>query len=241
MQNLYSQNPEWISYSSGKIIRATAIEGDSIWVGTNGGLVKLNKLTGETIFYNKSNSGLPDNDVISIAIDESGNKWIGTYGGLAKYDGTNWEVYKTSNSGLPGNDVRSIAIDESGNKWIGTIGGGLAVFNEGGVVSVEDKKQTILPQNFLLSQNYPNPFNPTTSIEYSIPNVETLRATSQMQNVSLKVFDILGREVAELVNEQKSAGRYKVNFNACNLSSGIYLYQLKSGNHVSSMKMLLIK
>ena len=199
MQNLYSQNPEWISYSSGKIIRATAIEGDSIWVGTNGGLVKLNKLTGETIFYNKSNSGLPDNDVISIA------------------------------------------IDESGNKWIGTIGGGLAVFNEGGVVSVEDKKQTILPQNFLLSQNYPNPFNPTTSIEYSIPNVETLRATSQMQNVSLKVFDILGREVAELVNEQKSAGRYKVNFNACNLSSGIYLYQLKSGNHVSSMKMLLIK
>ncbi|MBZ0183650.1 MAG: T9SS type A sorting domain-containing protein [Melioribacteraceae bacterium] len=106
-------------------------------------------------------------------------------------------------------------------------------------VGVANEKN--IPLQFSLSQNYPNPFNPSTIIEYAIPNVETLHAKSQMQNVTLKVFDILGREVAELVNEQKSAGRYKVNFNASNLASGVYMYQLKSGNHVSSKKMLLIK
>ena len=89
-----------------------------------------------------------------------------------------------------------------------------------------------IPLQFSLSQNYPNPFNPTTSIEYSVPSNEY---------VSLKVFDILGREVAALVNERQSAGRYKINFNASSLSSGIYLYQLKSGNHVLSMKMMLVK
>ncbi|MBZ0183713.1 MAG: T9SS type A sorting domain-containing protein [Melioribacteraceae bacterium] len=109
--------------------------------------------------------------------------------------------------------------------------------NSNFVLSVEE----IIPSQFSLSQNYPNPFNPSTIIEYSIPNVETSLATSQMQNVTLKVYDILGREVAVLVNEQQSAGKYRVNFNASNLSSGIYLYQLKSGNHVSSKKMLLIK
>ncbi len=79
--------------------------------------------------YNTSNSGLPDNWVYSIAIDDSGNKWIGTSGGgLARFDGTNWTVYNTSNSGLSSNHIYSIAIDSSGNKWIGT-NGGLARFD----------------------------------------------------------------------------------------------------------------
>jgi len=108
-------------------------------------------------------------------------------------------------------------------------------------IPVGVEKENNIPLQFSLSQNYPNPFNPTTNIEYSIPNVETLRATSQMQNVTLKVYDILGREVAVLVNEQQSAGKYRVNFNASNLASGVYMYQLKSGNHVSSKKMLLLK
>ncbi|MAT59711.1 MAG: peptidase S8 [Ignavibacteriae bacterium] len=107
-------------------------------------------------------------------------------------------------------------------------------------VSVK-RENNNLPMEFSLSQNYPNPFNPTTSIEYTIPNVETLRATSQMQNVSLKVFDILGREVKVLVNEQQSAGKYRVNFNASDLSSGVYIYQLKSGSNISAKKMMLIK
>ncbi len=64
--------------------------------------------------------------------------------GLAKFDGTNWTVYNNSNSGLPDNVVVSIAIDGSGNKWIGTYDGGLAVYKEGGVVSVQDNKKDIV-------------------------------------------------------------------------------------------------
>ena len=75
---------------------------------------------GIRFFYNRSNSGLPGQNVHAIALDGSGNMWFGTGGGLAKFDGTNWTVYSVSNSGLPDNSVYSMAIDGSGNKWIGT-------------------------------------------------------------------------------------------------------------------------
>ncbi len=128
--NIYSQNPEWINYTCGKDITSLAEEGNYLWVGTEGGLVKIDKTSGNPTFYNKANSDLPDNRVSVIVVDGSGNKWIGTcYGGLAVFDGTNWTVYNTSNSGLHHNKVASIAIDKSGTKWIGTNGLGLAVFD----------------------------------------------------------------------------------------------------------------
>ncbi|MDP4192654.1 MAG: T9SS type A sorting domain-containing protein, partial [Bacteroidota bacterium] len=88
------------------------------------------------------------------------------------------------------------------------------------------------PKDYELAQNYPNPFNPSTSIKYSIP---------QNSMVSLKVYDILGKEVASLVNEQKSAGSYEVNFNANSLAAGMYIYELKAGNYSQTKKMMLIK
>jgi hypothetical protein len=89
-----------------------------------------------------------------------------------------------------------------------------------------------LPQKFTLKQNYPNPFNPTTNIEYSVP-----RAT----DVQLTVFNMLGQSVATLVSEKKSAGIYTVSFDASSLSSGIYIYVLKSGNFTETRKLTLIK
>jgi photosystem II stability/assembly factor-like uncharacterized protein len=86
--------------------------------------------------------------------------------------------------------------------------------------------------NYLLLQNYPNPFNPTTKIRFSILH---------SSNVILKVFDILGREVATLVNEEKPAREYEVEFNAANLPSGIYFYQLNAGNFSETKKMVLLK
>jgi len=101
------------------------------------------------------------------------------------------------------------------------------------IVSVEHSK-TInrIITDFKLEQNYPNPFNPTTSIKYSLPEQEF---------ISLKIFDILGKEVATLVNEIKPSGNYEVQFDASNLSSGVYFYQLRAGNFTETKKMLLAK
>jgi pectin methylesterase-like acyl-CoA thioesterase len=88
------------------------------------------------------------------------------------------------------------------------------------------------PVEFKLNQNYPNPFNPTTSISYSIPVAG---------HVSLKILDILGKELTFLVNEEKPAGNYNVEFNAAKLGSGFYIYQLRAGNFVQSKKMILMK
>ncbi len=95
----------------------------------------------------------------------------------------------------------------------------------------------IIPEKFELSQNYPNPFNPSTIIKYSIPNV----ASNFSSSITLKVFDILGREVATLVNKKQKPGNYEVNFDASELTSGIYFYSIKAGNFYQTKKMLLIK
>ena len=99
------------------------------------------------------------------------------------------------------------------------------------VVSVNDKSNNI-PAEFILEQNYPNPFNPSTTIRFQVPNSSF---------VNLKMYDIIGNEVATLVNERKPAGSYEVEFNAANLSSGIYFYKLQTGAFVETKKMILLK
>ena len=104
------------------------------------------------------------------------------------------------------------------------------------IITVETLHATFLPSKFELLQNYPNPFNPVTTIKYSIPSVETRRGVS----VILKIYDILGNEIATLVNEQKQAGEYEVNFNASNLAGGIYLYRLQTSSGVVLTKKLIL-
>jgi photosystem II stability/assembly factor-like uncharacterized protein len=108
-----------------------------------------------------------------------------------------------------------------------------------GTTGIEEEKNK-LPVQFVLDQNYPNPFNPSTSIRYTISSV-IASETKQSQLVTLKVFDILGNEVATLVNEEKPAGSYEVKFNAAELSSGIYFYKLQAGSLVETKKMILMK
>jgi hypothetical protein len=88
------------------------------------------------------------------------------------------------------------------------------------------------PTSYSLSQNYPNPFNPTTTIKYQIPISGF---------VTLKIYDILGKEVAALVKENKDQGFYNVSFDASKLASGVYIYQLKVNDYISSKKMMLLK
>ncbi len=106
------------------------------------------------------------------------------------------------------------------------------------LVSVEDEIANI-PSEFILHQNYPNPFNPVTTIKYSIPSVISIGERNL--NVTLKVYDVLGNEIATLVNEEKPAGNYELNFNASSLSSGVYFYRLQSGSFIQTKKMILMK
>jgi hypothetical protein len=114
---------------------------------------------------------------------------------------------------------------------LGTNNGVAAFTNSLSVVAVEPGGVEI-PQRFSLDQNYPNPFNPSTAIGFAIP---------ERSRVSLKVFDILGRQVADLVNEDRAPGRYVVRWNAQGLASGTYFYRLQAGSYTEMKKLLLLK
>jgi len=135
-------------------------------------------------------------------------------GGAANREG---RIFWTATNGDQGYQNATLL----GYTWIG----------DTDVVATDVEKEEV-PVTYSLDQNYPNPFNPTTQIKYSILNAG---------NVSLKVFDVLGREVADLVNQQQDAGHYTVNFNASSLSSGIYFYRIESGSFISVKKMMLVK
>jgi hypothetical protein len=139
------------------------------------------------------------------------------------------------------------------------------VNKEGIPVGIEKKDESI-PSNFKLEQNYPNPFNPSTTIKYSIPmslfgyaqddkssvianssNHDkadvTLRQAQSDIHVTLKIYDILGREVATLVNEYQKPGtyNYQLSINNYQLSSGVYFYQLKAGSFIETKKLVIMK
>ena len=112
----------------------------------------------------------------------------------------------------------------------GIIGTDGVTWRSSGTVDVENEEQ--IPTQYSLNQNYPNPFNPSTTVKFSIPNEEY---------VSLKIFNSLGEEVADLVNETKPTGNYSVSFDASQLSSGVYLYKINAGGFTEIKKMMLIK
>ena len=123
------------------------------------------------------------------------------------------------------NGVLSVDAPHSDND------GTVRLIRKGIVTGVRTPNPSI-PAFYILKQNYPNPFNPSTVIRYQI---------AEKSNVSLKVFDLLGREVATLVNEVKSAGSYTATFNATNLSSGVFFYRLQTGSFTDTKRLVLLK
>jgi len=144
---------------------------------------------------------------------------------------TNPHVLPVLKNGISGMFFSNKSFLDLQFKNMGTQMSGLFIEDEG-ITSQTDNNGS--PVTFNLKQNYPNPFNPSTVIEFSVPNNEF---------VTLKVYDLTGREIATLVNEQKSTGTYSINFNAdaFHLSSGIYFYKLSAGNNVTVKKLTLIK
>ena len=156
----------------------------------------------------------------SIAVSQNGNI----------YQSTNDCLDWTQISNGTTNWLNSIITLSNGSGWI--VGDdGVILFNQQIPISIEIIN-TQTPNEYKLTQNYPNPFNPTTNIEYSIP-------TSGI--VTITVHNILGQEVATLVNEFQQAGTYRITWNGSNLSSGIYFYRIQTEQYIESRKMLLLK
>ncbi|MDP3582326.1 MAG: T9SS type A sorting domain-containing protein, partial [Ignavibacteria bacterium] len=99
------------------------------------------------------------------------------------------------------------------------------------------KENPAIPTEFKLEQNYPNPFNPETTISYTIPS----NVKGETINVTLKVYDVLGREITTLVSEYLKAGSYVKTLHATSLPSGVYFYRLQAGSFIQTKKMLLVK
>jgi mannose/cellobiose epimerase-like protein (N-acyl-D-glucosamine 2-epimerase family) len=124
------------------------------------------------------------------------------------------------------------------------VGGTFRVTYAPATVPVSVAENSALPGGFALQQNYPNPFNPVTRIQYTVAGVRGSGLGSReagARNVELKVYDILGREVATLINEQKSPGTYEVQFSGANLASGVYIYRLHAGSYVQARTMVLVR
>ncbi|MGB5528708.1 MAG: T9SS type A sorting domain-containing protein, partial [Ignavibacteriaceae bacterium] len=118
-------------------------------------------------------------------------------------------------------------------------GGVILTTADSNVTFISETHDNKVPAEFLLSQNYPNPFNPVTKIKFEIP--APLNPSQGGTLVHLVVYDILGREVATLVNEEKPNGEYEVEFDGADLPSGIYFYQLRAGQYSETKKMILLK
>ena len=176
--------------------------------------------------------GVTEDHNIEITMNEASTYFADPSGGNGDY-----HLIATSSAVDAGSSVNAPNIDRDGIARPQGNGFDIGAYEYTSSVSVNEET---LPNDFILFQNYPNPFNPTTNIRFQISNP---------RYVTLKVFDILGNEVATLINKKKPAGNYEAEFNASDLSSGIYFYQLKVGNpssgsghsFIETKKMILMK
>jgi photosystem II stability/assembly factor-like uncharacterized protein len=179
-------------------------------------------------------SGLEDTNLLSEILypkDPDHYLYVGS--------GTNGKVYCSTDWGSSWKDV-SGGLKVKKVKCLFQLGPYLIAGTDNGIwritlqqllTSIEDDQRK-LADNFSLFQNFPNPFNPSTNINYSVPKTSI---------VTIKVYNILGKELTTLVNEEKSAGNYSVKFNGKQLSSGIYFYKMQAGNFVETKKLVLMK
>ena len=225
----------WTAVNSGltmKYIYSLTSIGSNLFAGTwnTGVFITTNNGTNWT----PANSGLPTHEVFAL-IPSGTNLFAATYGSgvyLSTNNGGNWSEV---NSSLTSLSLRALAICGS-YLYAGGDASGVWRRPLSEMITDVNDNQNDLPTNFSLSQNYPNPFNPNTIISYQLPIGSS---------VTLKVYDVLGNEVATLVNEYKNAGIYEIEFNPTssnqNLVSGVYFYQLKSGDFIQTKKMAFIK
>lgn len=198
-----------------------------LFAGTYGdGLYR--SLNGGTTWSKVTNLNAPF--IYSVVVDNTGKIYVASWttGVFSSSDnGDTW-----TSLGMGGLGVSAILVNpETNDVYIGTKEGKIFLSKSGSLTSVNDNDQ-LVPTKFELNQNYPNPFNPSTVIRFAIPEAGRFH---------LRVYNILGQEVATLVDGELSSGIHKVNFDASKLSSGVYIYKLTGNNVNISKKMILAK
>jgi len=206
----------------------------NIFAGSDGEYGGLYRSTDSGVSWESIDSGFTVRSVKAINGKENSGKYCAVgygirsekYAYYVSYDlGNSWIQIK---SGITSGGS-SLEFDPNGFLYTGTT-------NRGVFRSIESttsvRLEHSIPSKYFLSQNYPNPFNPKTKINCQIP---------ELSFVTIKIYGVLGNEVATLVNEEKPAGSYEVEFDGANLPSGIYFYQIRDGNFVETKKMVLLK
>ena len=204
----------WMSSKSGFSI-------NTIYRTTNGGVNWITEIPGTGVqinslyFTDKTNGWAAGNNRIIQATTNGGINWV------------------SQTSYQPGVNYRSVYFTDSITGWVVGDSGVILKTTTGGILTGFSNSSSEIPDEYFLSQNYPNPFNPSTNFSFGI---------SKLGFVSLKVYDVLGNEVATLVNENKPVGSYKVEFDGSEFASGIYFYRLEvDGNHIDTKRMILLK
>lgn len=193
--------------------------------GSNGNIIKT---TNGGNSWQSLTTGFTS-DVVSICFVNTDRGWAVTP----------TSIFYTSNSGLnwsqqyfvSGNNFNVITMTGLYNGWVGGQGGAILTTSNGGSTHMERVSPEI-PDKYFLSQNYPNPFNPTTNIYFELP---------ANLFVSLKIFDITGKEVESILNKNLDAGKYNIIWNAKNYSSGTYFYKLETNEFTETKRMILLK
>jgi hypothetical protein len=198
-------------------------DGNAIFAGTTCGGVYLSTDDGDS--WTSVNDGLPSLLISSVAVNNAG-----TYVYIGAAGGSTTSPAKVSDGTAVGNPARPMNMIKQIQSETPLYGVWRRSVSEM-TTNVESKPKQI-PTRFTLEQNYPNPFNPTTAISFTLP---------KKSFVSLKVFDILGREVATIVSEELFTGSYTRQWNTTGMPSGVFFYCLQAGVFTETKKMLLLK
>ncbi|MBI4546390.1 MAG: CotH kinase family protein [Ignavibacteriae bacterium] len=202
--------------------------GSNIWAAGDNGIVLYSPDEGAS--WNRIDVPSPIT-VHGIVVINSTTLYVSGDGGRIYYttdNGSNWYAQYTADS----HDLYAIAFTDSSHGYAVGNGGTILTTSTPGTVTGVEPILAHLPTEFQLFQNYPNPFNPVTHFRFSILDFGL---------VTLNVYDVLGREVATLVNETKQPGTYEVDWNASEIASGVYFYRLSAGDVVATRKAILIK
>ena len=172
-------------------------------------------------------------DITVKNLTATGSPYAGVVIGVPEMPLTNIHFQNVNISAQSGLQVRNATIDTTGVNITASNGRGAYLLQVNGYVTgATEVENNFTPAGFSLSQNYPNPFNPSTKISFSL---------AKESHVVLNVYNVLGQRVAALINQNMKAGEHEYNFNASNLSSGVYFYKITTGNFTQTRKMLLLK